>query len=164
MFKKLLKWVFFGFLGLIALGFVIDANMSPEEKAKLAEKRKADAAAEATAKAETAKQEAESMPIVSAAEIAKAYEANTVAADQQFKDKKVKVSGTIGDINTNFMGNPYITMTGGENPFMLPQFHFDKGAADQIAKLSKGKKVTVICTGNGDVAKTPMLGDCSLVD
>ena len=100
--------------------------------------------------------------VVTATDIASAYNENTVAADQNFKGKKFKVSGTVTDINTDFMGNPYVTLQGGVNQFMEPQFGFDKSASAQLASLKKGSVVTLICTGKGDVAKTPMSGSCSL--
>lgn len=96
-----------------------------------------------------------------AGEIAKAYEENTVSADMTFKGKTLKIVGVVTDINTDFMGRPYITLKGGVNQFMEPQFSFPKEAMGQLAEVRKGKKVTVICTGAGDVAKTPMMKDCS---
>ncbi len=62
------------------------------------------------------------------------------------------------------MGNPYLTLKGGVNEFMEPQFQFDKSEINQLASLKKGKNITLICTGKGDIAKTPMSGDCSLAN
>lgn len=102
------------------------------------------------------------LPVVTAFDIAKAYDENTVAADQRFKGKQFKVSGVVDEISTDIMGDPYITLKGGVNQFMEPQFKFDKSALDQLATLKKGKKVMLMCTGTGDIAKTPMNEDCSL--
>ena len=164
MIKKFFKWAFFAFVGLVALGMVIQANMTPEEKAALAEKQKAEAVAESQVKADAAKKEAAALEVVTASQITRAYSDNTVAADQAYKGKKLKVSGTVADIATDIMGNPYVTMAGGVNQFMEPQFKFDQGAVDQMAKLKKGSKVTFVCVGAGDVAKTPMLDDCAVVE
>lgn len=164
MIGKLFKWAFFGFVGLMVLAYFVGANMSPEEKAALAEKRKAEAAAEVQAAADQAKQAAASLGTVTAAEITKAYDGNTVAADQMYKGKTLKIKGTVSDISTDIVGNPYVTLKGGVNQFMEPQFQFLSGAVDQMAKLSKGQSVTFVCTGAGDIAKTPMLRDCAMVD
>jgi hypothetical protein len=43
---------------------------------------------------------------------------------------------------------------------MEPQFQFDEGSAAQLGTLRKGVEVVLICVGKGDVAKTPMSGDC----
>jgi Na+-transporting methylmalonyl-CoA/oxaloacetate decarboxylase gamma subunit len=161
--KKVLKWVAIVFVGLIVLGLIVDSSKSPEEKAADAAAHEQEQAKQAVEKQEQAKQEMAALPAVTAASIASAYSENTVAADQQFKDKKFKVSGTVADINTDFMGNPYITLRGGVNQFMEPQFGFEKSDASQLANLKKGTKVNLICVGKGDVAKTPMSGSCTLL-
>ncbi|MDP3266383.1 MAG: hypothetical protein Q8M39_06115 [Sulfuricurvum sp.] len=150
--KKVLKWVGLTFVGLIVLGMIINATKTPEEKAAKTEQDQAQA-----------QQEIDNLPSVSASEIASEYNENTVAADQKFKDQKFKVTGTIADINTDFMGDPYLTLKGGVNQFMEPQFGFEKSDAAQLANFAKGQKVTLICIGKGDVAKTPMSGSCSIL-
>lgn len=99
---------------------------------------------------------------VTATAIAKAYEENTVAADQKFKGKRFKITGTVVSINTDFMDNPYVTLKGDVNPFMEPHFSFDKSSSAQLASLYKGAVITLVCTGKGDVVKTPMWGSCAL--
>ena len=98
---------------------------------------------------------------VTVAQLAKAYEENTVAADDLYKGKKLLITGKIDDIATGLMDDPYLVMKGG-NPFMGPQMHFGKDARAQIAKLKKGQQVTLLCVGGGDIAKTPMNKDCAL--
>ena len=114
--KKILKWVFIAFVGVIVLGLIIDTTRSPEEKAADAERRAQEKAAALAEKAEALA----AMPTISAVQLARDYEANTVSADQKYKNKEFKVSGKVTDINTDFMGNPYITL-GGTNDFMQPQ-------------------------------------------
>ena len=138
-------------------------NSEEPQKAADAAAREQRSAAQAEEKREQARQRMESLPEVKASDIAIAYNENTVAADQRFKNKEFKVSGTVVDINTDIMGNPYITLRGGVNQFMEPHFGFEKSAASQLANLKKGSKVTLICTGKGDIAKTPMSDSCSLL-
>ncbi len=172
--KKLLKWIVLCFLGLMVIGAIIESTKSPEEKAADQAAREQRAAAdqaardqraaeEALAKAAQAKLEADSLPTVTASDLVKAYDANTVAADQKYKGKKFKVSGTVSDINTDIMGDPYLVLHSSGNSFNAPHFSFDKAAASLLANISKGSKVTLICTGKGDIVKTPMAGDCSLL-
>ncbi|MBN4945033.1 hypothetical protein JY432_03115 [Stenotrophomonas maltophilia] len=173
--KKLLKWLLLAvivfFAAMLALGVIINATMSPEEKAAQQaqiDARKAEQAAAAESarvageqKAQEAKQaEIAALPVVTARDLASAYEQNTVAADQMYKGKKFKATGEIASISTDFMGRPYLTLRGGVNEFMEPQFIFSKDALDSIAKLKKGDVISAICVGKGDVAKTPMVGDC----
>jgi len=150
--KKLLKWVGIVFAGLLVLGIVIDATESPEQRAT-----------EAAAMANAEREAMESLPLFTASEIARAYDANTVAADQQFKGKRFKVTPTVDNINTDFMGNPYLTLRGGVNQFMEPQFAFNENQSEQLASVKPGEKVTLVCVGRGDVAKTPMSGDCVMM-
>lgn len=97
---------------------------------------------------------------VSAAQLASAYDRNTVAADQKYKGKRLKVTGVVDSINTDLFGNPYITMRGGVNQFMEPQFKLSRQYSDYAARLAPGMRVTLICTGRGDVIKTPMSDNC----
>lgn len=97
---------------------------------------------------------------VSAQQLAQAYDRNTVAADQQFKGKTFKVTGVVDSINTDLFGNPYITLRGGVNQFMEPQFKLDDAHANFAAGLQSGMRISLICSGRGDVAKTPMSEDC----
>lgn len=160
--KKFLKWVAMGFGALVVLFVVLAMTMSPEKKAELAAKREAKEAAEAQAKADQARQEAASMQTISASDYARAYDENTVAADATFKGKKFKVAGTVQDISTDLMGDPYLTLRG-PNQFMSPHFKFDKGALGQLAAVKKGGRVTLVYTGRGDIAKTAMADDCALL-
>lgn len=104
---------------------------------------------------------AEPLKAYTASQVAASYEENTVAADIAFKGKRVLVTGRITDINTDFMGKPYLVLAG-TNQFMGPQFKFDKSDMPVMAALKKGATVKVICTGKGDVVKTPMFEDCEM--
>lgn len=97
---------------------------------------------------------------VSAQQLAQAYDRNTVAADQQFKGKRFKITGVVEAINTDMFGNPYVTLRGGVNQFMEPQFELDDAHANYAAGLQSDMRISLICTGRGDVAKTPMSKDC----
>lgn len=161
--KKLLKWIGIIFVVLIVIGIISDGSKTPEEKAAEAQAREQRQAKLAEEQRVQLKRELDSLPAYTASEIVIAYSENTVLADQIFKGKKFKVSGVIIDINTDFRGNPYITLQGGVNQFMEPQFSFEKSESSQLAKLRRGMRVTLVCTGRGDVAKTPMSGACSLL-
>ncbi len=160
---KALKWLFYGFIGLTVLGLAIESSKTPEQKAAEQQARMTQRQQFAAQLQEKTKSEVTNLPSYTAHDLAQAYDENTVAADQLFKSKNFKVSGTVADINTDLFGNPYLTLRGGVNQFLEPQFGFDKGAAAQLGKLRKGMKVNLVCTGHGDVVKTPMSGDCTLL-
>jgi len=160
--KKILKWLGISVGVLFVIGVIADMNKSPKEKAaadavitaQATQKREDDQAQQAQALA--------ALPSVTAIQLAQEYQANTVAADQKFKGKQFKVSGRVTNINTDIMGRPYVTM-GGTNEFMAPQFAFDESASDQLAKIRKGMKLTLVCEGTGDIAKIPMSKDCRVL-
>ncbi|ORC50809.1 hypothetical protein BZK31_27830 [Pseudomonas floridensis] len=115
----------------------------------------------ATAPAAPAAPAADAVKSYTAMQVSSSYGENSVAADMLFRDKRVKVTGRITDINTDFMGNPYLILAG-SNQFMGPQFKFNKSALSAIAALKKGAQISVICTGRGDLAKIPMFENCEL--
>nr|WP_244597293.1 MULTISPECIES: OB-fold putative lipoprotein [Pseudomonadaceae] len=120
-------------------------------------------AAATTSRSQPAKVSASAEPLreISAQQLAQAYDRNTVAADQQFKGKRFKVTGVVESINTDLFGNPYVTLRGGVNQFMEPQFQLDDAHANYAAGLQSGMRISLICIGGGDVAKTPMSKDCA---
>lgn len=103
---------------------------------------------------------AEPLKEYSVQQLAQAYDRNTVAADQQFKGKRFKVTGTVDSINTDMFGSPYVTLRGGVNQFMEPQFELGEAHANYVAGLQSGMRISLMCTGRGDVAKTPMSDEC----
>jgi Ca2+/Na+ antiporter len=98
----------------------------------------------------------------SASDIASAYHEDAVAADMKFKGKRFRVIGVIKDINKNLLANPYLVLDGGDNIFSDPQFDFDKSDIISFAHLRKAMRVTLICTGQGDIVKTPIADNCSM--
>lgn len=82
---------------------------------------------------------------VSAEQLYHAYNANEIAADNNFKGKKLAVTGKIAGIGNDIMDNSYITLSTGDRMRRI-QCYLDK---NEVAKLKKGEVVTVIgkCTG-----------------
>lgn len=161
--KALIKTVFIVVGGLFVLTTISNALKSPEETAAEKAAREDLQYVQAQAKYYADLKTVSDMPLITAQTLASAYEANTVAADARFKGKRFKITGTVSDINTDFTGAPYVTLRGGVNQFMEPQFGFEKSESEQLVSLRKGSKVTFVCTGRGDVAKTPISKDCNLL-
>ncbi|ART01824.1 TPA: zinc-ribbon domain-containing protein [Klebsiella pneumoniae] len=107
--------------------------------------------------------DASSLSEFSAQEIFDAYSANTVAADKQFKGKWLIISGKVGDINTDITNSAYVAFSV-DDSFNSPQASFIESEEDKLANLRQGQYVKAICIGNGDIAKTPMLKNCTLVE
>lgn len=121
--------------------------------------------------ANTSTAEAETMPAAvpvpafktTAADIAAAYDQNTVAADNQYKGKRFEVTGVISEIRTDMMDNAVLELKGNINPYMEPQASLIDSEKAKAAELQKGMKITLSCEGSGDIAKTPMMRNCAIL-
>jgi hypothetical protein len=87
-----------------------------------------------------------------------AYEANEVAADEEYKGKLVRVSGTIEDIGKDILDSPYVKFEGTNSLFGV-QAMFPKSAASQLARLQKNQFLTVQCTVTGKLGNV-LLKNC----
>ncbi len=109
---------------------------------------------------------AESVISVTAEELCSAYRDNETAADEQYKDKILEVTGMrelTGSSGIDREGNPYTTisseaLSGGVRCWFSP--------ADvlQITKLGLGKEVTIRGKCYGYALWTVLLGECSAVE
>ena len=79
--------------------------------------------------------------------LAKFYEANEVAADQQYKGQLVAVSGTVTGIDKDFMDNIIVKLAG-DQMFREVWVYVGKGEEAKAASLAKG--VAVTATGQCD--------------
>lgn len=105
--------------------------------------------AAATGQSQPAKVSAPAVPLheISAQQLAQAYDRNTVAADQQFKGKRFKVTGVVDSINIDMFGHPYVTLRGGVNQFMEPQFELSGAHSNYAAGLQSGMRIRLFGPG-----------------
>lgn len=143
-----------GFWILIALGVIVVLAVigtlgapTPEEEAE----------AEA---AQAAEDEANAME-VSAMELWQAYDANEVAAQNQFGNTPLRVTGTVNSIALDFADDPFVTFETG-NQFQNVQADLADEDPNQVSTLAKGQNITVLCSSISEIAGTPMLRDCRL--
>lgn len=95
-----------------------------------------------------------------AREIAAAYEKNQLAAAKLYADKTIAVSGTVQKVNEVF-GDPVLELATA-NQLLPLSAYFPKDAADQLAAISPGAKVTVICEQLQETGGFLALKDCKL--
>ncbi len=88
------------------------------------------------------------------------YDANEVAADNQYKGRILKVRGTVASIDKNFRDDIVLHLAS-PNEFMSTMATMQKSQAAQAAALSKGERVVLICEGKGRVIGSPSLHDCT---
>ena len=95
---------------------------------------------------------------VSARDLFRAYEANEIAADSQYKGKPIEITGTVEGITSDLMDEPVVQLSAGQFQSVNAN-GLEKNVA---AGLTKGQSVTLSCTGAGEVIGSPMLDKCSI--
>lgn len=98
---------------------------------------------------------------VTAEELFQAYQANEAAAQQQYGDKTLTVSGTVASIDLDITDDP-VVMLRTSNEFMPVHAPLADESKPRAASLSKGQTVELTCSGVSEVISTPMLKDCVL--
>jgi hypothetical protein len=105
----------------------------------------------------------EKIPTLDAARLFGAYDANEVAADQAYKDRKVQARGVVLKIGKDVLGGRYVLLgEGREFEILGVQCEFAKRHDDELADLSPHQSVTLrgVCKGK---AMNVLLHDCELV-
>lgn len=83
------------------------------------------------------------------------YEANEVSADDAYKGKVLRVSGTIAKIGKDILDDPYVALSAGDDIFEVQCMFADKGA---LGSLKKGQKLTLRCKGDGKMGNVILRG------
>ncbi|WP_211461796.1 OB-fold protein [Collimonas silvisoli] len=103
---------------------------------------------------------AETILAVTAVQLAKDYDANEVAADQKYKGKKLRVSGSVQSIDKDVFNNIVVHLKT-TNEFMPAMAKLDDKHEALAASLSKGGKITWQCVGGGKILVSPVLNNCA---
>lgn len=98
---------------------------------------------------------------VTASKLISDYEDNQVAADQKYKSKWLKVTGTISSIDTDIGGDVYICLEDSSDAWSFTDVQCYFNDDNSVASLKNGNTVTVIgkCTG---MFWNVELSDCEL--
>lgn len=97
---------------------------------------------------------------ITATHLYQAYDANEVAADEQYKGKKIAVTGTIGSIGKDVLDNPYVSLKVGY--MQSVNCYFSDKNNKIISQLLKGEKVTIIGTCKGLSLSYVVMRNCSI--
>jgi hypothetical protein len=88
------------------------------------------------------------------------YQDNEVASDGVYKGARIQVTGDVARIESDVTDEAVVDLAAG-NEFQVVQAH--GLAKDVAATLHKGQRVTLLCTGAGEVVGTPMVDACTMV-
>lgn len=95
-----------------------------------------------------------------ASELHRAYAVNEVAGDQAYKEKWLRIKGTISRVRTDLGGDPIVCLDTGER-FAEIDCHFPTSAASRVAILKPGQSVTIVGRCRGKTLGI-YLQDCEL--
>jgi hypothetical protein len=87
-----------------------------------------------------------------------AYDANEIAADNQYKGKKLLVSGTIDSIEKDAMDSGFLMLRAANPVGVRAQLRSD--AMGEAASFARGQKISLVCIGSGRVVGIANLDDC----
>jgi hypothetical protein len=88
------------------------------------------------------------------------YERNEVAADKDYRNRDMFVSGFVLSINRGIGENYYLELSGGSNMFMHPRADMADGLTDYLAAVQRGQKVNLFCKCDGMVMGSVVLRKC----
>lgn len=148
--KKLLKYVLFGFIGLLVLGAIFGgSNKDNGSESK------------ATAKPEEQKQEVQKVEMLS---FVKEFDENQLSAEDKYKGKYVEFSGYVKNISEDITGSPFLAI----NP-KSDQYYFGTYVQcffkekSELTTLKNGQKITVQGKVDGQTLGNILIKDCKIV-
>ena len=97
---------------------------------------------------------------ISASELYRAYEANEVSTDGQYKGKRLLLTGVVGTIGKDVLDNPYISLK--VDYLKSVNCYFDDKNNGILSQLSKGQKIQIIGTCAGLTLTDVVVKDCEL--
>ena len=106
----------------------------------------------------------ETVVAVTADKLQRDYDKNEVAADMQYRKKRVAVRGRVASIDRGFGESYSLALRGGTNSFMRPRAAMADGHEEYLAGLKKGNSVTLVCKGQGMLMGSASLSDCEPSD
>ena len=86
------------------------------------------------------------------------YDANEVSADSKYKDKQIKITGTVAGVRKSF-GSVYVDLES-SNPYL--QVYCELKDEADAASVSKGSRISLVGMGGGKPL-LPTVDDCVIV-
>jgi hypothetical protein len=98
-------------------------------------------------------------PELTAAELWSAYTRDPVAADRQYRQHSLQITGTVRSVDRNFEGDMVVRLA---TPDPLDSVNATLATRNDpvLATLVKGRPVSLLCVGRGTIMGAPLLGGC----
>lgn len=91
-----------------------------------------------------------------------AYQRNEVGADNQFRDRRLKLGALVRDIRKDALNSIVVELATSPAGGAI-HARFANEWAQEVGQLERGQLVSLECTGRGLVLGTPQLADCGVV-
>lgn len=88
-----------------------------------------------------------------------AYNRNEMAADQEYRGRKIRVTGIVSSISSTYDNTAQVSLET-ENQFMSVKTSGDRKFDAKAARLYKGQSIRMTCIGAGEVMGMPVLDNC----
>lgn len=155
--KKVLKWIGIGFLVLIVLAAIGSAGKS----SPTATINKQQNIQQASAKEEPTTAVAEE---VNATEFIGAFDKNQLKAEQQYKDKRIKMTAYINNISEDIVGSPFLSLQPtAEEYYFGTTAKCNFKSKDELTSVEKKQQITVEGTVTSQDLGIIGLKDCTIV-
>lgn len=96
-----------------------------------------------------------------AVNIFRAYDRNELAADQEYRGRKIRVAGVVSSISSTYDNTAQVSLET-ENQFMSVKTSGDREFDAKAARLYKGQSIRMTCIGAGETMGMPVLVNCVL--
>jgi len=142
--------------GALIAGMFAIATMSAMSPSRAAEPAPLPAAAAPVA---TVARAVARTPAISAGELWSAYTRDHAAADRLYRDRSVVVSGLVRAVDRDFEGDMIVRLAT-PDPFEAVNATLATRNDPALGGLVKGRPVSLLCVGRGELMGAPILGGC----
>jgi hypothetical protein len=97
---------------------------------------------------------------VTAKALYEAFENNEIAAEAQYKDKPIVITGTVTNVKKNIAGQPIVYLEAGTLQYV--SCRFPKTSISQLVDIQKGEKARLSCRVDHKIITTIHLSNCSI--
>lgn len=102
-------------------------------------------------------------PSINALDLTRDYDANEVAADNEYKGKTIEVYGFVDRIGKDITSTMYVTLQNqGDDSFTEAQLFFPDSAEHALASLVRGQQLAATCECGGKMMNV-ILTKCQIV-
>jgi hypothetical protein len=99
--------------------------------------------------------------VVSAEQLSADYLAGEVAADRKYKDHRLRLTGVVDGTGKDILNRTYLTLRT-PTMAMVVTARLETAQEPRAARLAKGDRVQLVCTGRGLAIGAPLVDDCRL--